>query len=216
MEQRIFAVGDIHGTLGKLRTLLDRLPVTEQDTVVFMGDYINRGPDAKGVIDLLLEFRAHHPDTVFLLGNHEYELLEYAHTHDTEHLQTLRRLGVEATLESYGDAPVSALRDLSFMPAEHAVFLEELLPFYRQDGYLFVHGGVTPGCTPEECPLDVMLALRGSFLTDPWQGPETVVFGHTSFQTPFVAERKIGIDTGAVLGNLLTAVELPRLRFYHA
>ncbi len=216
MARHMFAVGDIHGCLGKLRELMDRLPVDDQDTVVFLGDYINRGPDSRGVLDYLTVFEAAHRDVVFLLGNHEYLLLEYARTNDPEHLQAMRGLGVEATLKSYGDAPVSALRDLSFMPGEHVRFLEALRPFHRQGGYLFLHGGLLRGCTPETCPLDQMLTMRGTFLSDPWEGDETVVFGHTSFLTPFVAPGKIGIDTGAVRGNLLTAVELPAVRFYHA
>jgi len=216
MNGRIFAVGDIHGSLGKLGELFSRLSFEKQDTLVFLGDYINRGPDSRGVIDFILDLRTRHADTVCLLGNHEHLLLEYARTVDTEHLHSLRRLGVEATLRSYGDAPVSSLRDLSFMPREHIEFLENLRPFHKQAGYLFLHSGLREESSLEACELDELLAVRGTFLSDPWKGAETVVFGHTSFLTPLVAGGKIGIDTGAVQGNLLTAVELPLLRFHHA
>ena len=215
MEQNIFAVGDIHGCLDKLRALMKRLPLNPGDLVVFLGDYIDRGPDTRGVLDYLLGFRARHPKTVFLMGNHEHLLLEYSRTGDAEDLRALRGLGVEATLESYG-ADVASLRDLSFMPVEHVHFLQELAPFHRQGEWLFVHAGVPEGCAPEDCPLERILSIRGTFLSTPWEGSGTVVFGHTSFETPFVMRGKIGIDTGAAKGNLLTAVELPARRFHHA
>ncbi len=219
-KQRIFAIGDIHGMSDKLRDLLRRLPLSPEDRVVFLGDYINRGPDSKGVLDTLLAFRQEHPNTVFLMGNHEWLLLEYARTGENDHLRLLRIGGVEATLESYDNAPVRSLSDLSFLPPEHLEFLENLQLLHRQDGYLFIHAGVPHGQQPEDCRLDTLLFLRGTFLTDPWQGEETIVFGHTPFETPFVAPHKIGIDTGAVYGNQLTAVELPPdrtgLRFHHS
>lgn len=216
MEERIFAIGDIHGHYARLRELMGRLPLQESDTLVFLGDYIDRGPATREVLDYLIELQARHKDIVFLMGNHEYMLLEYARTGDSGLLQTLRMLGVEATLESYGGAAMRTLRDLSFMPEAHVAFLKDLHTFHRQAGYLFLHGGLPHGCQPEDCPLEQMLSMRGTFLSDPWEGPEIIVFGHTAFQTPYVGEGKIGIDTGVEKGNLLTAVELPRLHFYHS
>lgn len=216
MEPRVFAVGDIHGCVEKLHALLERLPLEPEDTLVFLGDYINRGPDTRGVLDILLRIRARRPNTVFLTGNHEFILRQYVETGDTKYLQLLRELGVEASLASYDDAPVHSLGDLSFMPETHRGFLHELRLFYRWKEWLFVHAGVPEGRAPEECDPERLLTLRGTFLSDAWQGPQSVVFGHTPFLTPLVAKGKIGIDTGAVYGNLLTAVELPALRFHHA
>ncbi len=217
MKQRIFAIGDIHGMADKLRDLLQRLPLSADDTVIFLGDYINRGPDSKGVLDTLLAFRQEHPNTVFLLGNHEYLLLEYARTGENDHLRLLRLGGVEATLKCYGDAPVRSLRDLSFLPAEHLRFLEELQLLHRQDGYLFIHAGVPHGQRPEDCRLDTLLFIRGTFLSDPWQGEETIVFGHTPFETPFcrTAQDRRG-HRGGVRESAHCRLELPRLRFYHS
>lgn len=217
MERKIFAVGDIHGCFEKLEALMKRLPFDPgKDVVVFLGDYINRGLESRQVIELLLDLRKKAPYAVFLLGNHEHDLLEYARTGDPEHLRTMRPMGVEATLKSYGDHPVRAMRDLSFLPAEHRDFLEGLLPYYRLERYLFTHAGIIPGEDLATCTLDRLLTVRDTFLN--CRGPldATVVFGHTPFETPFITTDKIGIDTGAVYGNLLTAVELPRLRFYHA
>lgn len=216
--RRIFAVGDIHGCHAKLARLLEALPLEpEGDQLVFLGDYINRGPDTRAVLDLLLELGEKRPDTVFLLGNHEETLLGYARTGDLDLLPLLRTMGVEATLKSYGAALPDTLRDLSFMPREHVEFLLRLEPHYRAGGYLFVHAGVNPkGDLAPDCPAGESLTVRGMFLSCAPGGPETVVFGHTGFDTPFMAPGKIGVDTGAWQGNLLTALELPALVFHHA
>ncbi len=216
--RRIFAVGDIHGCHAKLARLLDALPLNQDgDQLVFLGDYINRGPDSRLVLDLLLTLAEQRPETVFLQGNHEETLLHYARTGDMDLLPLLRSMGVEATLKSYGDAQPDALRDLSFLPPEHVDFLLRLEPHYRAGGYLFVHAGVNPaGELAPDCPGGESLTVRGMFLACAPGGPEVVVFGHTAFDTPLWAPGKIGIDTGAWQGNLLTAVELPALVFHHA
>ena len=122
--RRIFAIGDIHGQHEKLVTLMERLPFDpDEDLLVFIGDYINRGPQSREVIDFLLEIRETVRSTVFLMGNHEYALLQYANTCDLEYLKMLRTMGVEPTLKSYSDAPVNSLCDLSFLPDAHRNFL---------------------------------------------------------------------------------------------
>ena len=217
LHHKVFAVGDIHGCFQKLERLMNRLPVDpEKDFLIFLGDYLNRGPESQQVIRLLIEVKRKVRNAVFLMGNHEHGLLEYARTGDPEHLRTIRPLGLEATLKSYQNSPVRSMRDLSFLPADHRNFIEHLVPYYRLGDYLFIHAGVIPGENLDHCSLDRLLMVRDTFLS--YGGPldATVVFGHTPFETPFVTENKIGIDTGAVYGNLLTAVELPRLRFYHA
>lgn len=214
-EAKIFAIGDIHGRLDKLEALMNRLSPAEGDTLVFLGDYLNRGPDSRGVIDFLLDL-AGRARAVFLLGNHEHALLEYARTGDVEYLRLLRGLGVEATLGSYGCGAMSALRDLSFLPRRHREFLEGLQAFHRERGYLFAHAGLAEPEDGLRDALDRQLSARGVFFASPKAGDEIVVFGHTAFETPFVASDRIGIDTGAVYGNVLTAVELPALRFHHA
>jgi serine/threonine protein phosphatase 1 len=214
---KIFAVGDIHGQDRKLGSLIERLPLDAgRDFLIFLGDYINRGPGSREVIEYLLKVEANVQNTVFLLGNHEHILLEYSRTGDLDHLRTLRSLGVEDTLRSYSNSPVRSMRDLSFMPVEHIRFLEALRPYFRLDGYLFIHAGTIPGEDLDHCPLDRLLTVRERFLRDEGDSDEIVVFGHTPFETPFVTPCKIGIDTGAAYGNMLTAVELPRMRFYHA
>lgn len=215
-HRKIFAVGDIHGCFEKLARLIGQLPIDPaEDRIIFIGDYINRGPQSREVIDFLLDLQTKMPRSVFLMGNHEHALLRYAAEGDLEYLKMLRSMGVEATLQSYPGASVDSLRDLSFLPAPHRAFLETLLPFHEENGYLFTHAGIVPGEDHRACPLDRLLSVRSIFLEDDTPLDSVVVFGHTPFLTPLVTSRKIGIDTGAVLGNMLTAVELPRLRFYH-
>jgi serine/threonine protein phosphatase 1 len=216
-KRKIFAVGDIHGCYEKVVTLMKRLVFdARRDFLVFLGDYINRGPQSREVISFLLEMRQTCEHIVFLKGNHEHELLEYARTGDVVRLHGLRRMGVEETLKSYGNSPVSTLRDLSFLPPEHRQFIEQLEPYFQMDGYLFVHAGVAPGEDVERCSIETMVNVRGPFLECRKTMESKIVFGHTPFETPLVTPHKIGIDTGAAYGNLLTAVELPRLRFYHS
>jgi serine/threonine protein phosphatase 1 len=225
-DKKIFAIGDIHGCHSKLVALLGRIPIDKsRDTLVFLGDYINRGPDSKKVVDTLLHLKASYGHVVFLMGNHEQALLEYAATGDVEVLPALRSMGVEATLASYGTS-IRGLRDLAGMPPEHRDFLHALKFSSIIDNYLFTHADINE----EEIALarhsDAMVAQRSAaagLLASRRFSQEhiadtgyTVVFGHLPFEAPLVMTNRIGIDTGAVYGGVLTAVELPALHFYHA
>jgi len=217
MNGKIFAIGDIHGCAAKLEHLLKRLPFRrDRDTLVFLGDYLDRGPQAKGVLDQLCRLRDKGAHVVPLMGNHEYLLLEYHKTKDQTLLPYMRRLGLETTLESYGGAGPSQLASLSFLPTEHRAFLEALLPFWETPDYIFVHAGLRPGQPLADQDISDLCEVRESFLTSAIDYGKRVIFGHTSFAMPFITPSKIGIDTGAAYGNLLTAVELPAVRFYHA
>lgn len=217
MKGRIFAIGDIHGCAAKLELLLHRLPFDrEHDTLVFLGDYLDRGPDAKGVLDQLCQLRADGAHLVPLMGNHEYLLLEYHQSGDQALLPYLRRLGLENTLESYGGASLSALASLEFMPREHRDFLASLLPYWETGEYIFVHAGLRHDQPLAEQDISDLCEVREPFLSQERDYGKRVIFGHTSFATPLLTPFRIGIDTGAAYGNLLTAVELPGLRFHHA
>ncbi len=213
-EEKIFAIGDIHGCHRQLVELMARLPFDRRrDTLVFLGDYINRGPQSRQVIDYLLDLKAECERAVFLMGNHEYALLAYAASGDVQILHRLRAIGVEATLKSYGNASMRRLRDLSFLPPAHLNFLRSLQFSFRSGTFLFVHADTGDG--DSDRPYQQLTSRRLASAGVP-PGGDTVIFGHTAFETPLVAPGRIGIDTGAVYGNLLTAVELPSLRFYHA
>ncbi len=224
---KIFAIGDIHGCHSKLVRLLDRIPFDkDHDTLVLMGDYINRGPDSRKVLDTLLEVQATYAHTVFLKGNHEQMVLEYAATGDVETLRILRNMGVESTVESYG-ATVRQLRDLAFFPPEHRTFLQTLEFLYISDKYLFTHADINEemialakyedgSCASGHQAELGLLSSRRLSEEKSRIAEYIVVFGHSPFETPLVMHDRICIDTGAVYGNVLTAVELPKLHFYHA
>jgi serine/threonine protein phosphatase 1 len=226
-QQKIFAIGDIHGCARQLVTLLDRLPFDQKrDTLIFLGDYINRGPDTKAVLDILLGLKESSTDIHFLMGNHEQQLLEYSATGHVDSLRALREMGVEATVESYG-ARMNSLAELGCFPSAHREFLQTLKFFHLEDDYLFIHADINKEIL--RCPMSEpehriqRQVMEAGLLSSRRLAQQTttgidamIVFGHIPFASPLVLVDRIGIDTGAVYGNMLTALELPSLRFYHA
>lgn len=216
-RQKTFAIGDIHGSLAKLRDLLARLPYRPgRDRLVFLGDYIDRGEDPAGVLDLLCGLRERDPGLITLLGNHEYLLLEYHRTGDPALLPYLRKMGIDATLRSYGVHTGFGLQSLNFLPAAHLDFLKGLRLYWENEDYIFVHAGLEPGVPLDEQDATTCCESRDSFISSDFDFGKKVVFGHTEFELPLRTATRIGIDTGAEHGNLLTAVELPGEIFYHA
>jgi len=224
---RFFAIGDIHGCHNKLVALLHRLPLDKKkDILIFMGDYINRGPDSRKVLDVLLTVKKEMPQTVFLKGNHEQALLEYAEAPDPDMLRMLRIMGVEATAASYG-AAIHGLHQLACLPPSHREFLSSLQLSYIFGDYRFVHADIDEemlkaaetgdggSAVPRQPEAQLLASRRLAREHVPFEEC-IVVFGHLPFASPLVMPDRIGIDTGAVYGNVLTAVELPALRFYHA
>lgn len=209
---RIFAIGDIHGCLDKLRKLLALIDADwAQDTVVFMGDYIDRGPASKEVVDAVLDLRRKHERVVCLMGNHERMFLNWL---DGREEDLFLANGGRNTLRSYGITPDDPDREAK-VPPDHLEFFRSLLPFYETETHLFVHAGVRPGLPMEiQDPHDMIWIRHEFFLADHGLN-KTVVFGHTPFTgKPYVGEKRIGIDTGAVYGGTLTCLELPAMKFH--
>ena len=216
MPGRLIAIGDIHGCLVALGRLLDVMELAADDRLVFLGDYVNRGPQSRQVVELVSRLKREQPRVVTLLGNHELMLFEYHQRGDRRLLDVMRRHGVEATMASYGRSNVADLRDLSFLPGAHRDFLDTLLPIWQTDRYIFVHAGLLADQPLAQQDEDTFCWVRDLFLAEEHDFGKRVIFGHTPFELPLITPTRIGIDTGAVYGNLLTAVELPALRFYHA
>jgi serine/threonine protein phosphatase 1 len=133
-----FAIGDIHGCRRSTEALLATLNPQEGDTIVFLGDYIDRGPDSKGVIDLIRESQASGVHTVALKGNHEVLLLNAHKQRTTETLERWKINGGDATMTSFG----LAADDLDGLPAELYTWLEDLPTHHQIGNTLFVHAGL--------------------------------------------------------------------------
>ena len=216
--KRLLAVGDIHGFLDKLQGLMEQVRPTLEDKVIFLGDYIDRGPDSKGVIEYLIDFRKRFPQTVFLRGNHEQMLLD-AMVEDREaqarlmldlprNTETLYYSdfianGGQATLDSYG----ATFDDI---PAEHTAFMEACPYWHREvatvrnnnygtrsQEFIFVHAGIRPGIPLENQDTDDLLWIRDEFLTSEEDfGGAIVVHGHTFDyeEAPVIRPNRIGMD----------------------
>ncbi len=208
-KRRIFAIGDIHGCLDKLVRLSQRISPREGDTLVFLGDYIDRGPDSAGVIEFLLKLKKSCPaELVFLKGNHEAMLLDYLGGRNQE---SYLYYGGSATVDSY------AARYGSFhLPGKHEEFFRNLKGSYETERYVFVHAGLKPGIPISDQSDDEKLWIRWEFVNSEYDWGKRVIFGHTAFIVPRIESNKIGIDTGAVYGRELTCLVLPDVDFVFA
>jgi len=207
--ERVFAVGDIHGCFNKLVSLMEIIDIDlKKDTLLFIGDYIDRGPDSKEVVDYLIDLGRRESRVVFLRGNHEFMLDNYLSRTD---MLSFMYNGGQATLDSYARSINPSASNL--IPTAHLDFFSNLRPCYETDNYIFVHGGLKPNISFEQQNEWDMLWIRDEFISSDFDFGKRVIFGHTPFREPLVLENKIGIDTGAVYGNKLTCVELPAVRF---
>ena len=226
----IYAIGDIHG---RDDLLSDLISIISQDVIknrhsketilVFLGDYVDRGLGSKKVIDILL-ILADEVDTkdawshiLFLKGNHEEALLHFLEEPDFGE-KWLAHGGTE-TLVSYGvDVPTDN-RDANgwretanaletAMGSTHLSFFNNLKSYTEIGDYTFVHAGLRPGKPIEQQSEQDLLWIRGDFLDSTARFDKKVVHGHTPKKQPYLDHRRIGVDTGAYITGVLTAVRL--------
>jgi serine/threonine protein phosphatase 1 len=201
-----FAVGDIHGCFDKLLRLIAACETASGDRsarFVFVGDYVDRGPDASKVIAMLIELQRQEQDRfVCLRGNHEELLTRAARPDRTDSdLMTWWANGGVATLDSYG------VNDPSDLPAEHLTWIETLPFTLRDSRRLFVHAGIRPGVSiPDQAERD-LLWIREPFLSSDARHGAFIVHGHTPTRSglPDLRPNRLNIDTGACFGGQLTA-----------
>jgi len=226
---RLIAIGDIHGHRERLEKLIDQVQPTHADQVVFLGDYIDRGPDSKGVVEYLIQFSEQFPQTVFLRGNHEQLMLDVLACTDTDRLPSWKRLseldpqgwtreigsqrgdlqvwqqnGARETLASYSAEEPDTI-PWNLIPQVHIEFLATTKLWHRHAGFLFVHAGAN-----ELLPLDEQLA---TLLWDGYSLPgvkEIHVVGHTPCPEgeTFFESGRYSLDTGAGWGHQLTACDV--------
>jgi len=199
---RTYAIGDIHGSLDKLRSVV---ALCERDAggasmrLVFLGDYIDRGPDSRGVIEFLMALQGRMPGHVIaLMGNHEAAALDAID--DKMKVAGWLIEGGAATLRSYG---IKSPRNL---PHAHVDWLRTLRTMYDDGQRLFVHAGVDPE-RPLDAQDDHVLWIREPFLSDGRDYGRLIVHGHTPTKSgqPDLRTNRLNIDTGAVYGRALTA-----------
>jgi serine/threonine protein phosphatase 1 len=204
-QGRLLAVGDIHGCLGQLQTLLTQVEPTDADQVVFLGDYVDRGPDSAGVIDYLIEFGSTYPATIFLRGNHEQMFADYIAGKDSAAF--LLNGGLK-TLGSYHD------NGLWPIPQSHRDFLASLANYYQTKDFIFVHAGLRPGLPLADQDEMDLLWIRQEFISSDYDWGKTVVSGHTPQEKPHSTRTRLGLDTGCVYGRQLTCCEVRTRQFW--
>ena len=220
---RFYVIGDIHG---RLDLLWDLLAAIEQDIMasppssvryVFLGDYIDRGPDSFSVLETLIELTGAR-DTWFLRGNHEACALGVVRGDFP--LDDWTRMGGAATLASYGVAPAllrpgcagdeAQERFRAAMPLVHQTFLRSLRPYVICGDYCFVHAGIRPGRPIAEQAENDLLWIRNDFLLSRSLHEKVIVHGHSPVSHPEVKANRINIDTGAFATGILTCLRLER------
>jgi serine/threonine protein phosphatase 1 len=221
----VYAVGDVHGRLDLLGPLLQGIAqdvlVTrpeQRPLLVFLGDYVDRGPDSRQVVDRVLKMQADAAfEVVALKGNHEEALMQFLA--DSAFGMTWMEHGGAATLASYGVQPCAMRTDAGAwavvrdtfertLPNAHRTFYEALELCRVVGDYAFVHAGVRPGVALKDQAEHDLLWIRYEFLNDRGPHDKVIVHGHTPAEEPQVLKHRLGLDTGAYATGVLTAVRL--------
>ena len=237
-------VGDIHGNLAALLDLLSQLrdEVAEGDALIFLGDYIDRGPDSRGCIDAILEFRDEScADVVCLRGNHEdwllrteedytrhswltgMEAVDTVRSYSPEAERTLRAALGKAGLRLYlGRCALPYEVFFDAVPPSHRAFFAQLWPCFQNGDCICTHAGLDPRVTAlADQTLESLVWGNATFPTD-YRGEPTVVYGHWNnadlgadgWPTPRIAGNTIGIDT--ISHGVLTAIRMPDRRVFQS
>jgi serine/threonine protein phosphatase 1 len=210
MPKRTIAVGDIHGCSKALDALIEAIRPTPDDEIVMLGDYVDRGPDSRGVLDRLIALESR-CKLIPLLGNHDQMILDALNGEDPEFWLAVG--GLQA-LESYGPE-----RSLETIPGQHIAFLERCRDFYETDSHIFVHANYYPDIPmDEQCVAMLRWESLKSFTPGPHDSGKTVIVGHSSQKSGEI--RNLGhlvcIDTFCYGGGWLTALEVHTGRAWQA
>jgi serine/threonine protein phosphatase 1 len=207
-DGRIFAIGDIHGCPDELSALLGAVGPAAGDTLCFLGDYVDRGPASREVVDLLIDLAAGPAHCVFLRGNHEDMLLDFI-GRSGRFGDAFLDNGGATTLRSYG-LPPRRDPDLDRMlPDDHLAFFESLQLRWDAGRCLCVHAGVRPTLPLDQQREEDLLWIREDFFGRPHSFGKVVLYGHTPRRSVEIAPPyRIGLDTGLVYGGCLSCLDL--------
>ncbi|MGH6922691.1 MAG: metallophosphoesterase family protein [Propylenella sp.] len=216
---RIYAIGDLHGRFDLLETMADKIrddlrasPPAERAVEIFIGDYIDRGPQSREVVEWLIETAPLGHERICLLGNHEDMLLEALA--DPSGLANWLFNGGDATLVSYGvtalpsSPPAMHAACVAAIPPRHRAFLSALPRTAEFGSYFFVHAGINPSRRLYDQDPQDLIWIRGPFHISNADFGRIVVHGHTPVVEPDIRTNRINIDTGAVFTGRLTCLVL--------
>lgn len=208
---KIYVFSDIHGCYETFQKLISRLsPLPEDDLLVFLGDYIDRGPDSRKVVEEIIRLGTRYR-IITLMGNHEKMFLDSLSGGND--LTYYLVLGGKQTLASYGISEKDFDNIGQYLSSRHLLFFQNLLPYWENEKYIFVHAGLRPGVHLLQQSTRDLLWIRDEFIDSTYNFGKRIIFGHTPFSEPLVESNKIGIDTGAVYNGHLTCLILPDLEF---
>jgi serine/threonine protein phosphatase 1 len=222
-DMLLYVIGDIHGRVDLLSRLVKLIEAdaaahkVKNQELLFLGDYIDRGVDSKGVIDFLLAGLPSNMKKTFLRGNHDDAMLRFLDG-DLDQTHDWLLLGGTATLVSYGTNPFrsNVIQDLKAlhaavlekMPAPHRAFLAATGIDATRGDYFFVHAGIRPGIPLDRQTVEDRLWIRYDFLGSTLKHEKMIVHGHSILPEPDIQPNRIGIDTGAYATGTLTCLIL--------
>lgn len=211
-KNKIFAIGDIHGCENELKLLMRTLPLTKHSTIVFLGDYIDRGENSKGVIEFIINLKKKH-HIIALMGNHEAMFLDFFKNKESEEAARFIYNGGGATLASYHNKKKNTYE----VPDHHMDFISTLPLTHQDDKYYFVHAGLPEkklSQINEKKDKLTLLWIRDPFINSVFDWGKIIVHGHTPVDRVTITPKRINLDTGCVYNGFLSAIELPENIIY--
>lgn len=201
---QIFAIGDVHGCLDELKKLVEKLPLSADSKIVFLGDYIDRGADSSGVIDFIIELGQKY-DVVALKGNHEAMFMDFLEHPESTGAALFILNGGGSTLASYSED-----EGHFEVPPEHIKFLSKCLTYYESEEHFFVHAGLRnlPLAKVDKQKEETLLWIRDSFLESSYDWGKRIVHGHTPVNQVTIKSNRINLDTGCVYGGCLSSMNV--------
>lgn len=220
-NQRIYCIGDIHGRADLLKKIHDKIQIDAElydgkKTIVYLGDYVDRGEQSRQVIDILLKNPLENFEAVYLKGNHEQAMMDFIAFPGAA--AAWLSFGGREALNSYG-IPLAHIPSMSEvgtlakkldekLPDQHRAFMINSLYHWRCGSYYFVHAGIRPGVELEDQSIEDQLWIREDFLGSTLSHGAIVVHGHSISTVPELLPNRIGIDTGAFTTGVLTCLVL--------
>lgn len=218
---RVYAIGDVHGRLDLLQAMHRRILAENEKSppfdwvVIHLGDYVDRGPDSKGVLDLLVNLQKKTHRMLALAGNHDVGLLEFLETGDAYGLfagnggrQTALSYGVSIEFNDPDSVAAGRKALAEAIPPSHIQFLRGLQRSMAFGDFFFCHAGIRPGVDLDDQDPDDLIWIRWEFLENPRLHPKIIVHGHTPVGVVEKRPNRVNLDTGAYASGRLSAIAI--------